>query len=170
MRAVSITMSASNISSTKNRSKELNRDIEYLLTSTVDANIKKCLIAEITKEIRKSAMKKSFKILLFIAFVISQIYVIPFLNWNASAIGRVVMIKLLKIWDWRYLYNVDCLVEKKVGAFNDLIPNAIDNLDDDCSFCENIGKKISKKIRLVAKNRFLFQKKYVMTGTFHTLI
>lgn len=131
--------SASNDSSTVNNLKELNRDFEYLLTSTDDDNIKKCLIAEITKECRKSAMKKSLKILLLIAFVISQVYVIPFLNWNASAIGRIVMIKMLKIWDWRYLYNVECLVEKKVETF-DHIPSSMDNIEDDCSFCENIGK------------------------------
>lgn len=132
-------MSANNISATVNNLKELNRDFEYLLKSTEDDNIKKYLIAEITKECRKSAMKKLFKILLIIAFVISQVYVIPFLNWNASAIGRIVLIKMLKIWDWRYLYNVDCLVEKKVARF-DLIQSSIDNIEDDCSFCENIGK------------------------------
>lgn len=132
-------MSANNISATVNSLKELNRDFEYLLKSTDDDNIKKYFIVEITKECRKSAMKKLFKILLIIAFVMSQVYVIPFLNWNASAIGRIVMIKMLKVWDWRYLYNVDCLVEKKVARF-DLIQSSIDNIEDDCSFCENIGK------------------------------
>ncbi len=130
-------MSASNITTTKNNLKELNRDFEYLLSGTDDENLKKKLVAEITKEIRILALKKWIKVLLIVAFVSSQIYVIPFLNWNASAIGRIVLIKMLKIWDWRYLHNVDCLIERKVETFERTVVGDIEN---DCSFCENIGK------------------------------
>ncbi|KAG4069667.1 hypothetical protein HA402_014690 [Bradysia odoriphaga] len=132
-------MSSNNISSTTNNLKELNRDFEYLLNSTDDEIIKKCLTAEIVKEIRVMLLKKWIKVLIIVAFVISQIYVLPFLNWNASAIGRIVMIKVLKIWDWRYLYNVECLIEYDES---DHIPISIDAVENDCSFCENIGKKI----------------------------
>lgn len=141
---VSITMSASNISTTQNRLNELNREFEYLFQSVDDDNIKKCLTAEIIKEIRILTFKKFFKILLLIVFVITQIYVIPFLNWNASAIGRIVMIEMLKIWDWRHLYNVDCLIERHVEK-TDFIQSSIGNIEDDCSFCEKIGKIIFKK-------------------------
>ncbi|XP_037050322.1 uncharacterized protein LOC119084447 [Bradysia coprophila] len=133
---VGITMSSS-ISLTTNNLKELNRDIEYLLNSTDDEITKKCLTAEIVKEIRVMLLKKWIKVLIIVAFVISQIYVLPFLNWNASAIGRIVMIKVLKIWDWRYLYNVECLIERKVDG-SDHIPISIDAVENDCSFCENI--------------------------------
>lgn len=141
MQAVSIMTSASNIRATnEKRLNELNRDFESLLLNTYDDNVKKLLIAEITKEIRISVLKKSLKILLIIAFVITQIYVVPFFNWNASAIGRIVMIKMLKVWDWRYLYNTDCLIERKTKAKLEFNQNVIDNIEEDCSFCENIGK------------------------------
>lgn len=131
-------MSASNINLAKINSKELNRDIEHLITSTDDDCLKKCLIGAITREIRIATLKKWFKILLLIAFVVSQIYVIPFLNWNASAIGRIVMIKMLKVWDWRYFYNLDCLIERKLDT-SDHMENSIASIEDDCSFCETIG-------------------------------
>lgn len=160
-------MSSSNINSTKNVLKDLNRDFEYLLNSTDDDNIKKCLIAEITKVIRISALKKLFKILLLIAFVLSQIYVIPFLNWNASAVGRIVMIKMLKIWDWRYLYNVDCLIEKEFTTF-DRSQTPIAHIEDDCSFCENIGKNdFFKKISTGRLNLlFCYRKNTTRLGHF----
>lgn len=140
-RTVSVTMSSTTATNKKNNFKDLNRDFEFLFNNAADDNIKKCLVAEITKEVRLFALKKSLKILLLIAFVITQIYMIPFLNWNATAIGRIVMIKMLKIWDWRYLYNVDCLIERKVTTFEDS-QTPIDHIEDDCSFCENIGKNV----------------------------
>lgn len=150
-------MSARNISANKNNLEELNRDFEYLLKNVDDDTIKNGLIAEITKEIRISVLKKWLKVLLLIAFVLSQIYAIPFLNWNASAVGRIVMIKMLKIWDWRYLYNVDCLIEKNVKRFERNGPLNI--MEDDCSFCENIGNLFSKlNLPPVARYVFLFQK------------
>lgn len=132
-------MSASNTGINQKRSSEINRDIESLLLNTFDDKLRKRLIAEITKEIRITTSKKFIKVLLIVTFLITQVYVIPFLNWNASAVGRILMIKMLKVWDWRYLYNVDCLIERKVKPSFDLNHNAID-LEDDCSFCENIGK------------------------------
>lgn len=169
---VAFTMSSASDIST-NSSKELNRDFEYLLNSTDDESIKKCLTAVIVKEIRVTLFRKWFKVLLLIAFVLSQFYVIPFLNWNASAIGRIAMIKVLKIWDWRYLYSVECLIERKVD--DDHTPVSTDNIVIDCSFCENIGKNRDLPILpspspLPTRNSvFLFQRSCVMIGTFHIL-
>lgn len=171
-RAVPITMSTGNIITSKNNLQELNRDFEYLLKNAGDDNVKRCLIAEITKEIRISAWKKWLKVLLLIAFVLSAIYVIPFLNWNASAVGRIVMIKTLKIWDWRYLYNVDCLIERNVKKF--VLNNPMNTVEEDCLFCENIGKLFSKlnctACSTVARNFIPFQKKFGTTGKFRTPI
>lgn len=136
-------MSSGNITLTKNHPKQLNEDFELLLNSTNDVHLKNRLLAEIAKEIRLSTVKKWLKILLLVAFITSQIYAIPFLNWNASAVGRITMIKMLKFWDWRYLYNVECLIERKVHTFEHM-ESSMDIIEEDCSFCEVIGKKWNK--------------------------
>lgn len=162
-------MSVSITSDNKKLSNDINRDIESLLLNAFDDNVRKRLIAEITKEIRISTSKKFIKVLLIITFLITQVYVIPFLNWNASAVGRILMIKMLKVWDWRYLYNVDCLIERKIKPSYDLTHN---DLEEDCSFCENIGKCINESVPSFAANRncYLFQKKSITTGIYRILI
>ncbi|KAJ6636195.1 hypothetical protein Bhyg_14783 [Pseudolycoriella hygida] len=128
-------MSSGNVNENKNCLEELNRGFESLLESIDDVQIKKCLVRKITKEIRLSAFRKLFQIVLFIALVTSLVSVVPFLNWNASAIGRIAMIKVLKLWDWRYVYKVDCLIERNVGA---PALQTVDSIEDSCSFCENL--------------------------------
>lgn len=96
---------------------------------------------------RYLVLRRCVKWIVVISIVISvvsaSIYYIPFLNWNASAIGRLVLIKLvLPYYDWQYLYKSRCLVEKSV----DVTTTSDGGYTDDggfnsaeCAVCENLG-------------------------------
>lgn len=52
------------------------------------------------------------------------------IHWNLSAIGRIALIKLLPLFDWRHMKNKQCLVEK----YSDVPVGIFFN----CDLCENI--------------------------------
>lgn len=87
-------------------------------------------------------------IILTIVFgmVCASIYYVPFLNWNASAIGRLVMIKLvLPYYDWQYLYKTRCLLEKDESSTSTVqYKDYSDFNKDECAVCENLGNRNSK--------------------------
>lgn len=80
------------------------------------------------------------------ASISALVYYVPILNWNASAIGRLALIKLiLPAYDWKYLYSSRCLIEMSpteqmiksdqqqetpYGEFN----------AEYCAVCESLGK------------------------------
>lgn len=86
---------------------------------------------------------RCIKWLIFITILCSSIYYIPILNWNASAVGRLVLIKwILPYYNWQHLYNARCLVDKfeaeqsvENGANNDY--GGSDR--DECEICESLG-------------------------------
>lgn len=76
---------------------------------------------------------------------ISAIYYIPFLNWNFTAVGRIILIKLLPIWNWKPLHNQKCLIDWGwLGTQTD-IKTTIKSTkfyEIDCSTCVNYGNNI----------------------------
>uniref|UniRef100_A0A182WVB8 Uncharacterized protein n=1 Tax=Anopheles quadriannulatus TaxID=34691 RepID=A0A182WVB8_ANOQN len=40
------------------------------------------------------------------------VYYIPWVNWQVTAVGRLIMIELLPYWDWTPLYRGKCLIAK----------------------------------------------------------
>lgn len=65
------------------------------------------------------------------------------LTWPLSAVGKLIMIKLLPFYDWTYLYNTKCLIPKNVNG-NHLTNNIpkISKYETDasnCLLCENLG-------------------------------
>lgn len=81
--------------------------------------------------------------LIVIAIFILSIYYIPTLNWNASAIGRLVLIKwILPYYDWQHLYNSRCLVDKFRPDTQSEASSSKDyggSDGDECAICENLG-------------------------------
>lgn len=53
-------------------------------------------------------------------------------HWHLSAIGRILLIKLLPIYDWRHMKNQQCLIEKSNNDPNESVFN--------CDLCENIRR------------------------------
>lgn len=86
----------------------------------------------LTKTIKSIKIPKYFQIFsilavgLFIFYLLSYIDVIA---WHYSAIGRIVLIKLLPIYDWRYLKNENCLIK-----FAKITPQNT----TECTYCESI--------------------------------
>lgn len=81
---------------------------------------------------------KLFKLSLAIISVICFfVYISPF-NWSVSAIGRLVLIKILPVWNWIPLYNRRCLIEGFSKSSKSESSNYKSGLID-CSVCENIG-------------------------------
>lgn len=69
---------------------------------------------------------------------------VGFLEWSISAVGRILMIKLLPVYDWTNLYNANCLVSyqtedlQQVGASSNEDSEEINKRN--CALCENLGK------------------------------
>lgn len=112
-------------------SNEIDEPIKYLKNYFRRIFIRKCIQLAI--------------FLGFLALIYSLVYYIPIFNWNASAIGRLALIKLiLPAYNWQYLYNSRCVIE--TSSSQQMI-RADDNQqetyagfnDDECTVCESLG-------------------------------
>lgn len=167
-------MDKPNIQSSKVHQKkvqELNREFEQIFSliqknnSTTDHfnndKFQSQLISMIQRHYFKIIALQFFKLSLIIIVGFSLIYYINFLNWNFSAIGRILMIKLLRFWDWKHLYNSNCLisVEQQTTTVNAVdkdyseMNNDVSNL---CVTCENLGNLYTLKAIL----SIIFEKNY----------
>lgn len=132
------------MSNLKKLTAELNSELEAILI-TPDGSDE--VVKYLKKHLRYSLFRRYLKWLIYTSIVISilcaSIYYIPLLNWNASAIGRLALIKLvLPYYDWQYLYRSRCLIEKaKEDKFSYKDENkAYDVFNkDECGICENLG-------------------------------
>lgn len=123
---------------------ELNSELESLLA---DANENDEVVKYLQNHLRYLMLCRFFKWLFIISVVMgivgASIYYISTLNWNASAIGRLMLIKwVLPFYDWTPIYNSRCLIEnwqtdKPTG--NDAMKAYDDFSKDDCAVCESLG-------------------------------
>uniref|UniRef100_A0A182K5U1 Uncharacterized protein n=1 Tax=Anopheles christyi TaxID=43041 RepID=A0A182K5U1_9DIPT len=67
------------------------------------------------------------------------VYYIPWVNWHVTAIGRLIMIKLLPYWDWTPLYRDKCLIAKVKETTAPKKYEPIASFPDDCVVCRNFG-------------------------------
>jgi hypothetical protein len=92
----------------------------------------------------KQQLKKGAKIALLFASICFTVYHVDSLNWLFCGVGRLLMIKILPLWNWRYLGKAKCLIEKaQVPAYDDdnKFNNDADELSSrDCRVCENFGR------------------------------
>lgn len=130
---------------------EFNRDFEHIILSSqksADTDLDDKLNYHISSVINRHLLKRfCLKLIAYsaVAFgICSLVYYVQLLNWNASAIGRIVMIKLLRYWDWQYLYNSNCLISApKKPLDNDVGYLIDDDVGEYCESCENLSNFFS---------------------------
>lgn len=124
----------------------LNSELEMILS---DPNTSDEVKNYLKNYSRRSLLRIYLKWIIFITILITiawaSIYYIPILNWNASAIGRLALIKLvLPYYDWQHLYKSRCLVEKPRDGIlkpKDEYKGYNEFGRDECAVCENLGKR-----------------------------
>lgn len=84
-------------------------------------------------------LKNYLKIFLLVATICLAIYYFDVVNWYFCAIGRILLIKILPLWNWKYLGNSKCLIEKEILQSKQYKENnfSIKN----CWFCEYSGER-----------------------------
>uniref|UniRef100_A0A182UWR1 Uncharacterized protein n=1 Tax=Anopheles merus TaxID=30066 RepID=A0A182UWR1_ANOME len=72
-----------------------------------------------------------------LAAIVLVVYYIPWVNWQVTAVGRLIMIELLPYWDWTPLYRGKCLIAKakETDAPKKYAP--ITSFPEDCVVCRN---------------------------------
>lgn len=126
----------------------INTELEAIL-SVVEENSSGNLKTIVKRWILRKLIRSYIKWTLLVATLCFAVYFVPFLNWNASAIGRLVLIEfVLPFYKWEYLYNADCLIngwskeiyldEKRNTGNNDY--NSNQSNQESCAICENLGK------------------------------
>lgn len=123
----------------------LNKEFEVIFSHSNETNE---AVKYLKKYFQQSFIWRCIRFLiifgLFAGVISLMVYYIPTLNWNASAIGRLALIKLiLPLYNWKYLYNSRCLIE----AYPEKWTQKIDNHenygefeDEECTVCESLGK------------------------------
>lgn len=122
----------------------LNSELEVLLSeSDASDEVKNYLKNYSRRLLLRNFFKWFILILIFITIGWALIYYIPILNWNASAIGRLALIKLvLPYYDWQHFYKSRCLVEKprdETSKPKDEYKGYSEFGRDECAVCENLG-------------------------------
>lgn len=88
----------------------------------------------------KQQLLKLLKIFLFIVSICCAVYYVDTLNWYFCAIGRILLIKMLPVWNWQHLSRSECLIPKKESASK---PSGFstETLNEvDCRACQHFGK------------------------------
>lgn len=101
-----------------------------------DEEIRK-LFSPFLTTINRARLLKHLKICILTLFVVSLLYFFcscESVSWHLSAIGRILMIKILPIYDWTVLKDKDCLIPK--SSVENLAPAS----NFDCVLCESISE------------------------------
>lgn len=85
-------------------------------------------------------LKKFSKLLILVASICFAVYYVDALNWYFCAIGRILLIKILPLWDWRYLANSKCLIAK--SSSEKVFRSESGFNEKDCRGCEHFGRKL----------------------------
>ncbi|XP_049766994.1 uncharacterized protein LOC126100432 [Schistocerca cancellata] len=92
------------------------------------------ICAPLVASLRKHFLKKVAKVVSSIVIVAAVLYgflQIDVVNNHASALGRLLLIKLLPVWDWTYLFYESCLVTNPFYGDYSLT-------EEDCISCETL--------------------------------
>ncbi|XP_017785851.1 PREDICTED: uncharacterized protein LOC108568995 [Nicrophorus vespilloides] len=105
--------------------KQIEEDLKLFHEYCVTNNLSRDEIAEICKPLR-TPMK--FRSAIYLVLFITALYYLSYIetvSWHLTAIGRILMIKLLPFYDWQLLKNERCL-----------IPKTTMKSSKECYFCE----------------------------------
>ncbi|XP_063368303.1 uncharacterized protein LOC134656723 [Cydia amplana] len=134
--------------SLKNGTKMSQREKFELINSEVRSFYEYCKEAGMTDEemdlicrpltnaVRKASIRRWTRVFMFLVMVLAIGYTVSqteTFQWHASAVARIVMIKILPFWDWTPLYYNKCVVDRSQ-------PHNLDNLAStaDCIACEAV--------------------------------
>lgn len=124
---------------------KMNQEFEHFflhceLTLNCDQDQLKKILKPLRNHFLKQQLGRALKVFFLFAAICSAIYYIDTLNWHFCAIGRILMIKLLPIWDWTHLSKARCLIAKT--STPDSISSDKSNgfSAKDCRVCENFGE------------------------------
>lgn len=125
---------------------QLDKDFQSILESVEQLNLPKVDVYSVFAPLRWHLFRrkwiKRLKWCLLLVVLSLAIYYVPILNWNASAVGRLVMVQVLPFWDWRPLHNEKCLVK---SFFSSKVESRSESrfenspFFEECAVCENIG-------------------------------
>ncbi|CAO1407124.1 unnamed protein product [Diamesa tonsa] len=97
-----------------NRCDKMNREFEeffnYCEQQKFSENEMKILLKPLKFYLWKTKALKYMKIMFVLFTICASISYFDTLNWYFCAIGRLLMIKMLPLWDWRSMYNAKCLI------------------------------------------------------------
>lgn len=94
-----------------------------------------------TNAVRRASFQKWLRVLIGISIVLCAVYLVFNSNavaWHSTAIGRIFLIKILPIWNWKPLFYRDCLINK--NNKNSENHNVLSL--SDCAVCEAISEYI----------------------------
>lgn len=118
---------------------QYNQEFQHLFNNISNHD---SVLSNLNWYIQLKFLKLILKWFLCLALSMVLVYNVPTLNWNASAIGRIVLLNLCDSQKWEHLYETDCLLP----MFSGLRENEIKSSDNDvpltlgnCDQCENIG-------------------------------
>lgn len=112
---------------------ELNQFYKYCK----DNNLTDEEISNICRPLMQSDFKsKYFKTFIIFLIVLLTLYFMSYfetVQWHYSAIGRLFLIELLPVWNWKEMKNEKCLIKTMKSDTN---TNA--DIMQDCTYCEYI--------------------------------
>ncbi|XP_058451119.1 uncharacterized protein LOC131430281 [Malaya genurostris] len=124
---------------------QLNQDFQNILDSIKRQNLSNSEIYKLFSPVRwqlfRSTLIKRIKLSILILVCAAVVYYVPLVNWNVSAVGRLLMIQMLPYWNWRPLYKDRCLIQNFKSKAEIQGPSYYNRgpASGDCSVCENIG-------------------------------
>lgn len=117
---------------------------EFFLLCQKVTNSNQSEVAKILKPLRihlwKQLLWKSIKVLLIVTTICCAIYYVDTLNWYFCAIGRIVMIKILPLWNWTYLASAKCLISNPEMSQPKSQARSASFNEKDCRSCEHFGE------------------------------
>lgn len=127
--------------------KEFDEFFELCKTVTKDRKQLDEVLHPLKLALWRIQMIKYAKLIATLTICFCAIYYCDTLNWYFCAIGRILMIKLLPLWNWRYLATAKCLIPR--AQISETTPSGPSNFLSikDCHACEFFGKlKFQKEI------------------------
>lgn len=116
----------------------LNAELDAILQKN-DVEVERFLRNYIYREY----FRRFVKWFLVAISILCAIYWVPILNWNASAVGRLFLIKLvLPFYNWENWANARCLIEwsEPPSTVEEYSIDSNSVSPDECSTCENLCK------------------------------
>ncbi|GBP54357.1 hypothetical protein EVAR_50769_1 [Eumeta japonica] len=91
----------------------------------------------LTSAVRKASVKRWTRIFLLFIMILAIGYTVSqteTFQWHASAVARILLIKLLPVWDWTPLYYNKCLIDR--GQTQNMDSEIVSQAD--CISCEAV--------------------------------